>query len=97
VKGRPPGSGLRQKISDATRDGDDIIEVVVQVLKDRSARNADKLEAARWLGDRLYGRAPEIIANAKVDLSATALGELTREQLEALASLAKPLPDTFKT
>jgi hypothetical protein len=39
-----------------TRDGLELVEVVLGVLRNRRARQPDRLAAATWLGDRAFGK-----------------------------------------
>jgi hypothetical protein len=55
--GRP--KGLSRRVRELVgNDGELIIDYMVKVLCDETARPADRLEAAKWLADRGFGKAP---------------------------------------
>lgn len=49
-----------------TRNGKEVAEVLVKLMRS-ATRPRDRIEAARLLLDRLYGRAPEFIEVARAD------------------------------
>ena len=49
---------MRELVGDS---GELILEFMVDVLGDESARTADRLEAARWLADRGFGKAVQTV------------------------------------
>jgi hypothetical protein len=55
--GRPKGltRRVRELVGD---DGTAIAEFMFAVMADEGARTADRLEAARWLADRGFGKPP---------------------------------------
>lgn len=95
--GRPKGSqGLAARIRERTQDGKVILDYLMSVLTGKEkATPKDRLDAAKILLDRGYGKAIE----TQISLTAGAGGELAAqmadEQLERLArqlvaSVAKP-------
>jgi len=56
--GRPKGltRRVRELVGD---DGTEIAEFMYAVMADEGARMADRLEAARWLADRGFGKPPQ--------------------------------------
>ena len=56
--GRPKGltRRVRELVGD---DGSAIAEFMHAVMVDEAARTTDRLEAARWLADRGFGRSPQ--------------------------------------
>ena len=48
--------GFREQIKQSTADGDELIEVVLGVLRDQTASNRERMEAATWLADRGFGK-----------------------------------------
>ena len=71
--GRP--KGLARRVRELVgADGERILNVFVGVMTDPTARTADRMEAARWLADRGWGKAPPV-----VDLDAT---DPTRVEVE---------------
>ena len=52
--GRP--RGFAAQVRAETRDGQEIVDVMLKVLRDGGGRIADRIEAAKWLGDRGWGR-----------------------------------------
>ena len=54
--GRP--RGLARRVRELVGDnGELILEFMVDVLGDETARTADRLQAAKWLADRGFGKA----------------------------------------
>jgi hypothetical protein len=53
--GRPRGLArrVRELVGD---DGDEIVRFMFETVTNSNARMADRIEAARWLGDRGFGR-----------------------------------------
>jgi len=52
--GRP--KGFREQIKVSTADGNELVEVVLGVLRDQNASNRERMEAATWLADRGFGK-----------------------------------------
>ena len=52
--GRP--KGFREQIKQSTADGNELVEVVLGVLRDQTASNRERMEAATWLADRGFGK-----------------------------------------
>ena len=52
--GRPVG--FREQIKQSTADGSELVEVVLGVLRDQTASNRERMEAATWLADRSFGK-----------------------------------------
>ena len=52
--GRPVG--FREQIKVSTADGNELVEVVLGVLRDQNASNRERMEAATWLSDRGFGK-----------------------------------------
>ena len=48
--------GFRELIKESTADGSELVEVVLNVLRDQTASNRERMEAATWLADRGFGR-----------------------------------------
>ena len=56
--------GFREQIKESTADGSELVEVVLNVLRDDNASNKERLDAA-WLADRSFGKpAPDRDSNA---------------------------------
>jgi hypothetical protein len=82
--GRPKGLGrlVRETVGE---DGDVIVQFMTAVMTDRSQRTRDRLDAAKWLADRGFGRAGQVetqLLPSKLDLS-----KLTDEELETMIVL----------
>jgi hypothetical protein len=77
--GRP--KGLAKRIRAETRDGEELVEVMLGVLRDASAARKDRMQAATWLADRGFGKPVQTIS-AEVD-------EAEQRRLE-LASMPDP-------
>jgi hypothetical protein len=67
VSGNPGGrpTALRRAVREATRDGQDLVEMMMRVLAGRPVRVKgrlyratieDRMEAATWLADRGFGK-----------------------------------------
>ena len=59
VSGNPGGrpKGLSRRVRELVRDdGHGIAEFMVSVMTVERARNADRIEAAKWLADRGFGK-----------------------------------------
>ena len=52
--GRPVG--FREQIKESTSEGKELVEVVLGVLRDQTASNRERMEAAPWLADRGFGK-----------------------------------------
>jgi hypothetical protein len=68
-------------------DGEAIAVYMLSVMKDETARTADRLEAAKWLADRGFGRTVQTL-----DLDVTAhppidVTQLSDADLEALIAI----------
>ncbi|MGH2841079.1 MAG: hypothetical protein ACRDKY_09680 [Solirubrobacteraceae bacterium] len=72
-------------------------EYMTSVLIDEKARTADRLEAARWLADRGFGRSVQAL---DVDIRphpAIDLALLSMEDLEALSAIIERYPQDVRT
>ncbi len=58
TSGNPAGRpmGFREQIKQSTADGNELVEVVLSVLRDQNASNRERMEAATWLADRGFGK-----------------------------------------
>lgn len=66
VSGNPGGrpKGLAERVRALTGEGEEIIRLMLSVLRGeplngKRSRLQDRMEAARWLADRGWGRAPQ--------------------------------------
>src|SRR5262245_25503988 len=58
--GRP--RGLSRRVRELVGDsGEAIAAFMFELMNDKKARNADRIEAAKWLGDRGFGRSVQPI------------------------------------
>ena len=58
--GRPKGAkGFAERIRKATKDGDDVIAVVVSILHKESERSSDRINAAKFLINYMIGKPQE--------------------------------------
>jgi hypothetical protein len=83
--GRP--KGLRAKILEETREGDEIVEFYLAVMRgELPAPPAVRLQASEWLALRSHGKVPDVNVNADLGTIETPadLG-LTLEDLRSLA------------
>ena len=74
TSGNPAGRpvGFREQIKESTADGSELVEVVLNVLRDENASNRERMEAATWLADRGFGK-PAPVRNDDVP----GIGDLT--------------------
>ena len=84
--GRP--KGLARKVRELVgEDGFEVAEFMFSVLKDERARTADRMEAARWLADRGFGRA---VQGLEIDVARRSTLDVTTfatEDLEAIVAI----------
>ena len=85
--GRP--KGLARRVRELVGDsGELILEFMVEVLGDETARMADRLEAARWLADRGFGKAVQAVEiDLPVQSWASELAHLPTEDLETMLAI----------
>src|SRR5260221_5452738 len=90
ASGNPGGRprGLSRRVRELVgEDGEAIVSYMVSVMADEKARAADRLEAAKWLADRGFGRS---VQTMDLDITARPAIDLTKlsiEDLEALVAL----------
>ena len=90
--GRPKGaSGLASYIKARTDDGREIADFMMDVMRGdkiegRAPKTVERMEAARWLADRAWGRAIQQQSDIKVDQHKPdqRLSTYSLEQLNAL-------------
>jgi hypothetical protein len=69
-------------------NGERIVEFMVDVLGDETARTADRLEAARWLADRGFGRSVQAVEiDVPVQSWASMLAHIPAEDLDVMIAL----------
>jgi hypothetical protein len=92
--GRPKGLGRRVREL-VGGDGHAIAEYMFTVLSDTTERTADRMEAAKWLADRGFGKAALVVdVGVTEDLLRGFLNGLSTEDLDAMvAILQKYSPD----
>ena len=58
TSGNPSGrpKGFRAYIKESTAEGNELVDVVLAVLRDQNASNRERMEAATWLADRGFGK-----------------------------------------
>lgn len=86
--GRPKGLGRRVREL-VGEDGELIARFMVSVVLDDTARTADRIEAAKWLGDRGFGRSVQPHA---VDMTTDHYLDITKvsdEDLDALIGIVE--------
>jgi len=84
--GRPRGLArrVRELVGD---DGDEIVRFMFETMRNSKARMADRIEAARWLGDRGFGRSVQPIDLDVNQPHALNLSDFSIEDLEALLAI----------
>lgn len=85
--GRP--KGLTRRVREIVGDNGEVIAAFMfELMTDESARNADRIEAAKWLGDRGFGRPVQAL---DVGVNQVTLEDLFRamatEDLEAMLAI----------
>ena len=81
--GRP--KGLAKRVRELVgEDGERIIEFMASVMNDETARKADRLEAAKWLADRGFGRA---IQGLEIDVAQRGYLDITQMSTDDLKTL----------
>ena len=85
--GRP--KGLARRVRELVGDnGEAIAAFMFELMSDDSARNADRIEAAKWLGDRGFGRP---IQGVDLSVNQVTLEDLFRgmatEDLDAMIAI----------
>jgi hypothetical protein len=68
-------------------DGDAIVEFMAAVMTDARERTRDRLEAAKWLADRGFGKAPLGEVAPSTDYPMLDLSKLTDDELDTLIAL----------
>ena len=91
VSGNPGGrpKGLARRVRELVGDnGEEIAAFMFELMTDPTARNADRIEAAKWLGDRGFGRP---IQGVDLSVNQVTLEDLFRgmatEDLEAMIAI----------
>ncbi len=79
--GRPSGEGFRARCLKATRDGDELIEVWVKIMRE-SEDEKNVLKASELLAQRAFGNPPN--TNVNVDAKISILDGRTPEELESI-------------
>ena len=85
--GRPKGLArrVRELVGD---DGELILQFMVGVLGDESARMIDRLEAAKWLADRGFGKAVQAVEiEVPVQSWESVLARLPTEDLATMRAI----------
>jgi hypothetical protein len=77
---------VRELVGD---DGHEIAEFMFAVMNDERARTADRIEAAKWLADRGFGKAPLIVSAGVTaeQLLQEYLSKLSLEDLETMQAI----------
>jgi hypothetical protein len=77
---------VRELVGD---DGHEIAEFMLSVMDDERARNADRIEAAKWLADRGFGKAALVIEAglSPEHLLLDCFSKLSLEDLEAMQAI----------
>lgn len=97
ISGNPGGrpKGLARRVRELVgENGEAIAEYMHSVMNDERARTADRLEAAKWLADRGFGKALQALEIDVNQYPALDLTGVSTEDLDAmLAILTRYLPD----
>lgn len=91
VSGNPGGrpKGLARRVRELVgENGEAIAAFMFELMTDPTARNADRIEAAKWLGDRGFGRP---VQGVDLSVNQVTLEDLFRgmatEDLEAMLEI----------
>lgn len=89
--GRPKSAGFPERVRQATRNGEDLIEIALEIMNDEAAGKTIRLDALKWLADRGWGRAVALVAlESRPPEERPAFDRLTlQEQLELEALMVK--------
>lgn len=83
--GRP--KGLSRRVRELVgNDGRAIAEYMLSVMTDERARTADRMEAAKWLADRGFGRAVQAL-DIDVHPSSLDINDFSTDDLRAIAEI----------
>jgi hypothetical protein len=91
VSGNPGGrpKGLSRRVRELVGDdGHVIADYMVTVLNDETQRTPDRIEAAKWLADRAFGRAVQAL-DIDVYPSSVDINHFSTEDLKALAVILR--------
>lgn len=88
--GRP--KGLASRVRELTGDGEAVLDLLMDVLTGQMKANPrEKLEAAKILLERGWGKAPELSVNVNANTTLSDIaGELADAHLETLARVLAP-------
>jgi hypothetical protein len=90
VSGNPGGrpKGLSRRVRELVGDdGRAIAEFMFGVLSDETQRTADRMEAAKWLADRGFGRAVQAL---DIDVpSSLDINDFSTDDLRAIAEILR--------
>lgn len=75
---------LAEKVRDSTRDGSEIVEHLLRIMRDDDVAASDRIKAATTLLDRGYGRATEHVTISAGDQAESAVARMADAALEAL-------------
>jgi hypothetical protein len=95
VSGNPGGrpKGLSRRVRELVgEDGELIAAYMTSVLIDEKARTTDRLEAAKWLADRGFGRSVQALDVDVRPHPAIDLALLSMDDLEALQTILERYP-----
>lgn len=84
--GRP--KGLAALAREKTRDGAELLEFWLEIMRDKSAHKRDRISASVEIANRGFGRPVDVTLTKSLDATDPQTSPLTVEQLEALASLS---------
>ena len=92
VSGNPGGrpKGLSRRVREFVGDdGHEIAEFMFSVMNDERARTADRIEAAKWLADRGFGKAPLVVSAGVTaeHLLQDYFSKLSLEDLQAMQAI----------
>jgi hypothetical protein len=90
---RPPayvGRQLAARLAEKTGDGQDLIDFVYDVWKDKTLPMRERQWAFLWIAERLWGKAPDVIEMVHS-------GKVTHEVVDAGLDFTKYTADEMRT
>jgi len=91
VSGNPGGrpKGLSRRVRELVGDdGQAIADFMFTVLSDEHERTADRMEAAKWLADRAFGKAIQAL-DIDVNQHSLDITHMSTPDLEAMAEIVR--------
>ncbi len=70
----------------------DLVKIAIDIAKNETAKNSERMDAIRWLADRGLGKTPQIIEiSTSSDSTSISIVDMTIEELRVLDRMAERL------